>query len=51
MTRPQRRWHLWLWLALAPLLAVALTLALASRPAPDDPTHEDVADLAREVAP
>ena len=51
MTRPQRRWHLWLWLALAPLLAVALTLALASRPAPDHPTNEDVADLEREILP
>jgi hypothetical protein len=51
MTRPQRRWHLWLWLALAPLLAVALTLALASRPAPDDLTNEDIADLASEVVP
>jgi hypothetical protein len=32
MTRSQRRWHVWLWLALAPLLAAGLVLALALRP-------------------
>jgi hypothetical protein len=49
MTRPQRRWHLWLWLALAPLLAAGLALALAARPAPDDLINEDVAGLEMEL--
>lgn len=31
MTRNQRRWHLWIWLTLAPLAAIAATSAVASR--------------------
>jgi hypothetical protein len=31
MTRQHRRWHLWMWLILAPLLAASLILSLVSR--------------------
>jgi hypothetical protein len=31
MTRSHRRWHLWLWLTLAPLVAIVMLLALAWR--------------------
>jgi hypothetical protein len=49
MTRQQRRWHLWLWLILTPLLAAALILALASRPALEDQPSADGA--LKEVMP
>jgi hypothetical protein len=32
MTRSQRRWHIWLWLALGPLTFVGLLMALSARP-------------------
>lgn len=32
MTRSQRRWHIWLWLALGPLIVVGLLTALSARP-------------------
>ena len=31
MTRSQRRWHAWLWLALGPLTIVGLLTALSAR--------------------
>jgi hypothetical protein len=31
MTRSQRRWHLWLWLLLAPALLAGLVLSVALR--------------------
>src|SRR5262249_51208223 len=34
MTRHHRRWHLWLWLLLTPILAVGLAAALLARPKP-----------------
>jgi hypothetical protein len=51
MNRSQRRRHFWLWLALTPLLAAGLALALASRPPTADPPAEDVSQPAKEVAP
>jgi hypothetical protein len=51
MTRSQRQRHFWLWLALTPLLAAGLALALASRPPTDDPPAEDASPAAKEVAP
>jgi hypothetical protein len=35
MTRSHRRWHLRLWLLLAPLLAAALAAAVLTRPRPE----------------
>ncbi len=32
MTRPLRRWHAYLWLALAPLIVIGLLSALSARP-------------------
>jgi hypothetical protein len=32
MTRSHRRWHLWLWLVLGPLVAAALILSVVRRP-------------------
>jgi hypothetical protein len=32
MTLRHRRWHFWLWLLLAPVLAVALVLSWSTRP-------------------
>jgi hypothetical protein len=32
MTRSHRRWHLWLWLALWPLVLTGLILSVAFRP-------------------
>lgn len=32
MTRSQRRWHTWLWLALGPLIVIGLLTALSARP-------------------
>lgn len=32
MTRSQRRWHAYLWLALGPLIAIGLMMALSGRP-------------------
>jgi hypothetical protein len=51
MTREQRRWHLWLWMILTPLLAVALILALASRPAFEDQPSDESVRAAWEVIP
>ena len=42
MTRRHRRWHLWMWMVLAPLLAAGLIAALAARPAPAEETEEVV---------
>jgi hypothetical protein len=41
MTRRHRRWHLWLWLVLTPLLAAGLSLALASRHTPIPEQHAE----------
>jgi hypothetical protein len=49
MTRQQRRSHLWLWLVLTPLLAGALTLVLAARPALKEPPSTQ--DALKEVMP
>ena len=35
MTRTQRRWHLWLWLLLAPLSTAAIVIAVLWRASPD----------------
>jgi hypothetical protein len=32
MTRSHRRWHLWMWLILTPLIVVGFLVALWSRP-------------------
>jgi hypothetical protein len=40
MTINHRRWHAWLWLVLAPVLAVSFALGLRARPVPvSEPVH------------
>jgi hypothetical protein len=31
MTRSQRRWHLWIWLVLAPAVIVGVVIAIRAR--------------------